>query len=202
MTITDKQVEAALEAANRFALRSEYPTTAEDCMRAALEAAGHVAVDAAQAVAPYGWAIEDCNGAHHKFYPRRDYAINSMCVIEGHSPADSWQVEHADREYSGVAPHRLLALYATPPPPADDARDTDLTKLRAFANAVIDALQDVDEVVQELAVQHDLLSVTVVSSTCGDECACSEVGFPTECYSKTAALKPLADHAMGAQGGG
>lgn len=39
MTITDKQVEAALSAANKASLYGEHFTTAEDCMRAALEAA-------------------------------------------------------------------------------------------------------------------------------------------------------------------
>lgn len=86
------------------------------------------------------------------------------------------------------------------PNPATDARDGGIAALRAFANDVIAEHVQFDPAIQELAEQHGLLAQVTVTESCGDNCECAEVGFPTECYRKTAILMP-ADSAQGATGG-
>lgn len=80
-----------------------------------------------------------------------------------------------------------------------DARDAEIAALRAFANDVIAEHVQFDPNIQDLAEQHGLLAQVTVAESCGDNCECAEVGFPTECYRKTAILMP-ADSAMGAGG--
>lgn len=122
MTITDKQVEAALEAANRFALRSAYPTTAEDCMRAALEAAASVAADAAQAVA-WEYRVQYSSGSWGNWAP---------------APKDS-HTFNLIRDYGSIEgmPAELRPLYAEPKIDAPGGlHPATFSLVQRFANAM------------------------------------------------------------------
>jgi hypothetical protein len=71
---------------------------------------------------------------------------------------------------------------------------SDIDKLRAFAQAVLDGWPDVPQWdgfdLQDLAVKHGLLEATTVTEFCGEGCQCAEVNeFPMECFRFTALLK-------------
>jgi hypothetical protein len=64
--------------------------------------------------------------------------------------------------------------------------------LRAFGNEMVSAAFwggsfDCGDI-QDIAVKHGLLRVEQREAECGDACACSEYGFPSECYRKTELL--------------
>jgi hypothetical protein len=66
--------------------------------------------------------------------------------------------------------------------------------LKAFANELISASFEGGSFdggdIQDIAVKHGLLQVEQRTEACGEVCACSEHGFPAECYRKTDLLKP------------
>jgi hypothetical protein len=70
---------------------------------------------------------------------------------------------------------------------------SEINKLRAFAQAILDDFPDSAPdgfEIQELAEQHGLLEPVEVTKPCHDEfCSCAEVGdFPMQCYRKTKLL--------------
>lgn len=70
---------------------------------------------------------------------------------------------------------------------------SDLEKLRAFAQAILDDWPDIGGLdgfeVQELAEKHGLLTPTIATGPCGETCLCAEYDdFPMTCYHKTATL--------------
>lgn len=73
---------------------------------------------------------------------------------------------------------------------ANAALQRQVETLRAFSSGVIEhhtgSLEGCD--IEEIAVKHGLLELHNVAEPCGEDCACAEVGFPTECYRKTGAL--------------
>lgn len=64
-----------------------------------------------------------------------------------------------------------------------------MTRLLAFANEIISASYEGGSFeggdIQDLAVKHGLVTIESRDSECGEACACSQYGFPTECYRKT-----------------
>ncbi len=60
--------------------------------------------------------------------------------------------------------------------------------LRAFADDILEhqggSLDGCD--IQEYGVKHGLLVKFTATEPCGEDCACAEVGLPTECYRRAA----------------
>lgn len=80
-----------------------------------LDAAGDHGIDPPRSCdAPYGWAVLDKNGCTERVVSRVHYAFNcAEPVIRAGVASDL--LPYLDREYKGVAPHRLVTLYAAPP---------------------------------------------------------------------------------------
>ncbi|GEM_PF-1742625 len=73
-----------------------------------------------------------------------------------------------------------------------DQLRAEVEALRAFGNEMVSAAFwggsfDGGDI-QDIAVKHGLLRVEQREAECGDACACSEYGFPSECYRKTELL--------------
>lgn len=64
--------------------------------------------------------------------------------------------------------------------------------LRAFANEIVSGAFEGGSFdggdIQDIGVKHGLLRVEQRDEACDEFCACSEHGFPSECYRKTALL--------------
>lgn len=231
--ITDKMVEAALEAANRLALRSDYPALAEDCMRAALQAAeGAREASAGERERFEAWAQTQCASVsmYGNLYLEPNtqaawLAWQARAALDAPRSGDTpvaWQVRtfmpsNGHSEWEACTPElaetvrgkgyyygrraEVRDLYAAPVSAPADARDAEIAALRAFANDVIGEREQFDPDIQELAEQHGLLVLVTVTESCGGNCECAEVGFPSECYRKTSVLRPAIDRAIGAEGG-
>ncbi|MCF7545315.1 hypothetical protein [Pseudomonas petrae] len=81
------------------------------------------------------------------------------------------------------------------PAPAEDVRAVveEPVGLRAFANDMISAAYEGGSFdggdIQNIAVKHGLLRIEQRVEACGEHCACSEYGFPAECYRRADILK-------------
>lgn len=79
--------------------------------------------------------------------------------------------------------------------PAEDVRAVgdEPVALRAFANDMISAAYEGGSFdggdIQDIAVKYGLLRIEQRIEACGEHCACSEYGFPAECYRRTDLLK-------------
>lgn len=73
--------------------------------------------------------------------------------------------------------------------------------LKAFACEMVEAAFEGGSFdggdIQDIAVKHGLLQIEQRTEECGEICACSEYGFPTECYRKTELLKSTESGARG-----
>lgn len=69
---------------------------------------------AQQAQEPWGWAIEDKHGVAQAIRPARKEFFGCIQAAEPFTVED---VEKMGREWPGLAPHRIVKLYATPPAP-------------------------------------------------------------------------------------
>ncbi len=69
-----------------------------------------------------------------------------------------------------------------------DSYATRCRELEAFANDVLEhqagSLDGCE--IQEYGVKHGLLVKFTATEPCGEDCACAEVGLPTECYRRAA----------------
>ncbi|WP_274644823.1 hypothetical protein [Pseudomonas serbica] len=75
------------------------------------------------------------------------------------------------------------------------AAEQELAPLKAFASEMVEAAGQGGSFdgweIQDIAVKHGLLRVEPREEACGEVCACSECGFPTDCYRKTDLVKPI-----------
>ena len=69
---------------------------------------------AQQAQEPWGWAIEDKHGVAQAIRPARKEFFGCIQATEPFTVED---VEKMGREWPGLAPHRIVKLYATPSAP-------------------------------------------------------------------------------------
>lgn len=92
-------------------------------------------------------------------------------------------------------PGEALKAWNTRAAPAEDVRAVveEPVGLRAFANDMISAAYEGGSFdggdIQDIAVKHGLLRIEQRVEACGEHCACSEYGFPAECYRRTDILK-------------
>jgi hypothetical protein len=73
---------------------------------------------APEPVAPFGWAIVCNDGTTSSFRARINNFFGAVMPQEAFEPED---VARRDREWAGLAPHRLVTLYAHPPAPEQPA---------------------------------------------------------------------------------
>lgn len=108
---------------------------------------------------------------------------------------EKWRAEFLkwhESEYCGTDSHLMcdaLPLEGGAYLAACRAHEAEIEALRAFADYIIDEYSLEIEGVQDIAVDHGLLTAVNVTEPCGPDCRCAEYGFPAACYRKTALLK-------------
>lgn len=115
MTDHEKRIREAVDSGETFSDNDLRALLADlDAARAALseaKAGGWVAVQSE----PWGWAIVSNDGTTQATRARiRDF-FGSHLEMPPYMQAEIAQV---DREWAGLAPHRVVTLYALPTPPA------------------------------------------------------------------------------------
>lgn len=74
----------------------------------------------------------------------------------------------------------------------EDKARAEFEALRAFASEIVSGAFEGGSFdggdVQDMAVKHGLLFIEHRDEACGEVCACSEYGFPSDCYRKTELL--------------
>ena len=64
----------------------------------------------------YGWAIQHADGTHAHL---RCKVVNFYGEIQEREPFTESDLRAEDREWVGLAPHTMVALFTSPPPPAE-----------------------------------------------------------------------------------
>lgn len=101
------------------------------------------------------------------------------------SAENSWQSGYDKGRHDGTR-HRQSEV---------DQLRIGVDRLRAFANEIVSGAFvggsfDGGEI-QNMGVKHGLLRIEQRENECGEDCACREYGFPTECYRKTELLRAV-----------